>query len=45
MDNALSRSCAVEFPFGRLMRVKRHFSKWWDTVEYYPANRQPHALE
>ncbi|MDR3413369.1 MAG: hypothetical protein P4L87_20850 [Formivibrio sp.] len=44
MINALRRGWAVEFPSGSLKRVKRHFSKWWDSVEDTPANRNPYVI-
>ena len=45
MVKALKRGRAVEFPFGRLKRVQRHFSKWWDAVGDTPANRNPYTVE
>jgi hypothetical protein len=45
MTKALKRGWAVEFPFGRLKRVKRHFSQWWDMIDDYPANRAPYTVE
>jgi len=34
----------VEFPLGKLMRVKRHFSKLWNAIDDWPANRDPHTI-
>jgi hypothetical protein len=44
MVKALRRGEEVEFPFGKLKRVKRHFSKWWDEMDDTPANRSPYAI-
>lgn len=33
MKNALRRGREVEFPFGRLTRARRHFSKHWDAIK------------
>ena len=41
---ALRRGWEVEFPLGKLMRVKRHFSKLWDAIDDWPANRDPHTI-
>ena len=41
MIRALKRGWEVEFPFGKLRRVKRHFSDWWDAIDDWPANRDP----
>jgi hypothetical protein len=45
MIAALKRGCEVEFPFGKLTRVKRHFGQWWDKFDDYPAHRQPWTVE
>jgi hypothetical protein len=45
MIHALRRGWEVEFPFGRLKRVKRHFSKWWDFIDDTPAHRSLYAIE
>jgi hypothetical protein len=44
MIHALKRGREVEFPFGKLKRVKRHFSKRWDAVDDWPADRDPYAI-
>jgi len=44
MIPALKRGWEVEFPFGKLKRVKRHFSKLWDAIDDWPANRDPHTI-
>jgi hypothetical protein len=44
MIHAMKRGREVEFPFGKLKRVKRHFSKLWDAVDDWPANRDPHTI-
>ena len=44
MIRALKRGWEVEFPFGKLKRVKRHFSKLWDAIGDWPANRDPHTI-
>jgi len=44
MIHALKRGREVEFPFGKLKRVKRHFSKWWDAIDDWPANRDPYTI-
>src|SRR5450631_4287004 len=44
MIHALKRGWEVEFPFGKLKRVKRHFGKWWDAIDDWPANRDPHTI-
>jgi hypothetical protein len=44
MIRALKRGWEVEFPFGKLKRVKRHFSKLWDAIDDWPANRHPHTI-
>jgi ribosomal protein L13E len=45
MKKALKRGREVEFPFGKLKRVKRHFSKWWDSIDDHPANKEPYSVE
>jgi hypothetical protein len=45
MKQALARDEAVEFPCGTLRRVEKHFSAWWDSVDDYPADRQPYTVE
>ncbi|HUD54174.1 MAG TPA: hypothetical protein VMR02_03030 [Terracidiphilus sp.] len=44
MIHALRRGWEVEFPFGKLKRVKRHFSKLWDAIDDWPANRDPQTI-
>ena len=44
MVEELKRGRDVEFPFGKLKRVKRHFSQWWDAVDDSPANRQRYTV-
>ena len=44
MVHALKRGWEVEFPFGKLKRVKRHFSKLWDAIDDWPANRDPYTI-
>jgi hypothetical protein len=44
MIRALRRGWEVEFPLGKLKRVRRHFSKLWDTIDDWPANRDPHTI-
>jgi hypothetical protein len=41
MIHALRRGWEVEFPLGKLKRVKRHFSKLWVAIDDWPANRDP----
>jgi hypothetical protein len=45
MSQALQRGREVEFPFGRLVRVKRSFGANWDSVGDWPANRKPFTVE
>jgi len=45
MSKELKRGREVEFPFGKLQRVKRHFGQWWDEQDDWPANRQPYTVE
>jgi hypothetical protein len=42
--HALRRGWEVEFPLGKLKRVKRHFSKFWDAIDDWPANWDPHTI-
>jgi hypothetical protein len=44
MIHALKRGWEVEFPFGKLKRVKRHFSKLWDAIDDWPADRDPYTI-
>jgi hypothetical protein len=44
MIHALKRGWEMEFPLGRLKRVKRHFSKLWDAIDDWPANRNPYTI-
>ena len=44
MIRALKRGGEVEFPFGKLKRVKRHFNDWWYAIDDWPANRDPHTI-
>ena len=45
MKKALRRGRDVQFPFGTLKRVKRHFSEWWNFIEDHPANKDPYTVE
>ena len=45
MAAALSRGRSVEFPFGKLKRVKRRFNKYWEAIDDHPANRAPYTVE
>jgi hypothetical protein len=45
MKKALKRGWKVEFPFGKLKRVKRYFGARWEAVDDWPANRQPYTVE
>jgi hypothetical protein len=45
MKKALRRGRDVQFPFGTLKRVKRHFNEWWDFIEDHPANKDPYTVE
>lgn len=45
MIGALKRDREVEFPFGKLKRVRRYFSDYWDFVDDWPANRAPYTVE
>lgn len=45
MIKALRRGKEVEFPFGKLRRVRRHFSEYWDRVDDWPANREGYTVE
>ena len=44
MIRALKRGWEVEFPLGKLKRVKRHFSKLWDAIDDWPANRDSYTI-
>jgi hypothetical protein len=44
MIRALKRGWDVEFPLGKLKRVKPHFSKLWDAIDDWPAKRDPHTI-
>jgi hypothetical protein len=44
MIHALRRGWEVEFPLGKLKRMKRHFSKLWDAIDDWPANRDPYTI-
>ena len=44
MKKTLRRGGAVEFPLGKLVRVRRHFSKEWDRVDDWPADRQRYTV-
>ena len=35
----------VEFAYGKLVRVRKSFGRWWDVVDDWPANRQPYTVE
>jgi hypothetical protein len=45
MIKALRRGEEVEFPIGKLRRVRRHFSNYWDGENDWPANRQGYTVE
>jgi len=45
MSAALGRGEAVEFPFGKLVRVRKSFGRWWDSAHDWPANREPFTVE
>jgi hypothetical protein len=45
MKKQLQRGRAVEFPFGKLKRVKKRFGKYWDDYDDWPAHRQPYSVE
>ena len=45
MSAALARGEQVEFPFGKLTRIRKSFGQWWDAVDDWPANREPCAVE
>jgi Bacterial DNA-binding protein len=45
MSKALKRGWEVEFPFGKLKRVKRYFGARGEAVDDWPANRQPYTVE
>ena len=44
MIYALRHGWEVEFPLGKLKRVKRHFRKLWDAIDDWPASRDPHTI-
>ena len=44
MIRALKRGWEVEFPLGKLKRVKRHFIKLWHAIDDWPANRDPYTI-
>lgn len=35
---------AVEFPYGKLRRVKRHFGDYWDALDDWPADQHPYKV-
>ncbi len=41
---ALKRGWDMESSLGKLRRVKRHFSKFWDAIDDWPANRDPQMI-
>jgi hypothetical protein len=45
MKRALKRGDYVELPIGFLMRVERHYSKYWDSVHDRPAGSQQYTVE
>ena len=45
MSKALARGEEVPFPFGKLVRARRHFSQYWDSIDDWPANRQGYTVE
>jgi hypothetical protein len=45
MSGALQRDEEVEFPFGKLQRVKRDFSQSWELISDWPANRDLYTVE
>jgi hypothetical protein len=44
MIAALRRGDDVEFPFGKLQRVKRHYSEYWDYAGDSQANRDAYTV-
>jgi hypothetical protein len=44
MVHALKCGWEEEFPFGKLKRVKRHFGKFWDAIDDWPATRDPYTI-
>lgn len=45
MIKALRCGEGVVFPFRRLIRERRHFNKYWDMVDDWPADRQEYTVE
>jgi hypothetical protein len=45
MSGALQRDEEVEFPFGKLQRVKRDFGQRWELIGDWPADRDPYTVE
>lgn len=45
MIHGLRRGEEVEFPFGKLVRVRKSFGPWWDAADDWPAHRQPYRVE
>jgi hypothetical protein len=45
MSKELSRGRSVEFPYGKLHRVKKRFGKRWDDYDDWPADRQRYTVE
>jgi ribosomal protein L13E len=45
MKKTLRRGGSVEFPLGKLKRVRRHFSKEWGRIDDWPAGQQPYTVE
>lgn len=45
MKKALRHGRDVQFPFGKLKRVKRHLNEWWDSIDDHPANKDPYTVE
>ena len=44
MKKTLRRGWEVEFPLGKQVRARRHFSKEWDSVDDWPADRQRYTV-
>jgi hypothetical protein len=45
MAHHLRLGHTVEFPYGCLKKVERHFSKMWDARSDCPADRDPYMID
>lgn len=45
MIHAVRRGEPVEFPYGKLVRVRKSFGEWWDSNDDWPAHRRPYRVE